>query len=52
MNRKVIIITLIILGLAGFIISSLIVYNLIPIAEYIIKGIKQAIKDLIGIIRG
>ena len=51
MNKKAIIINIIILGLlAGFVVMSLVFYYLIPIGESIIDIITKTIKDLIGII--
>ena len=51
MNKKVIIINAIILGLlAGFVVMSVVTYYLIPIGQNIINFIQQAINDLIGII--
>lgn len=53
MNKKAIIINVVILGLlAGFIVMSVVTYYLIPIGQTIINFIQQAIEDLIGIVRG
>ena len=51
MNKKAIIINGIILGLLiGFVVISITLYYLIPVAESFIDCLKEAVKELIGTI--
>ena len=52
MNRKAIIINIIIIGLlGGFVVMSIVIYYLIPIGQKIIDFLQQIIEDLISTIR-